>query len=75
MKIKHQENKIQTQELSQKSNKKTPFFHCSCGAKISIVSNMYLMSKIINRHLIDHRRLCGPDDILTEIIKALYAQV
>jgi len=69
-----QNSKIQTYELSQK-NKANHFFHCSCGAKISIVSNMYLMSKIINRHLVEHRKLCGPDEILTEIIKALYTQI
>ena len=74
IKIKQQKNKIQTQEISQKTKNKKPFFHCSCGARISIVSNMYLMSKIINRHLIEHRKLCGPDEILAEIIKALYAQ-
>jgi len=75
IKMKEQKNKMQNQDLSQKTNNQNPFFHCSCGAKISIVSNMYLMSRIINRHLIEHRRLCGPDEILTEIIKALYAQV
>ena len=77
IKIKKQENKI-IEKTQKQSKAKRSFFTCSCGAKILIVSNMYLMSKSIKHHLIEHNRLSGhhsTDEILTEIIKALYAQM
>ena len=54
------------------------FFKCSCGAKILVIPDLYLMGQTIKRHIMEHYRLSGrrfTDETLTEILKALYTQM
>jgi len=77
-KITEKENRIGTKEQSAKRSNRMSFFKCSCGAKILVIPDLYLMGQTIKRHIMEHYRLSGrrfTDETLTEILKTLYTQM
>ena len=61
----NQQSKPENQQKKKSGfEKKVPVFNCVCGTKISIISDLAEMNRVIENHLIEHKRLSG--QILTE---------
>ena len=76
----NQQSKPENQQKKKSGfEKKVPVFNCVCGTKISIISDLAEMNRVIENHLIEHKRLTGLDltdeqlsqEILKVIIKAI----
>jgi len=57
----------------------TLFFICSCGAKILIVPDLAEISKAVQIHMAEHKKLCGQilteDDLTQEILSFIIKSI
>ncbi len=54
---------------------KMPVFSCSCGVKILVIPDLREMDKVIENHIVEHRKLTGQlltiDSLTQEILKVI----
>lgn len=71
----NQENRKIPKINCEESCKRMPVFICSCGVKLLIVPDLTAMNKVIEEHLIEHKKLTGKslseEALAQEILKAI----
>jgi hypothetical protein len=73
--IRDQQKKVSSKSENHKDgiHGKMPVFSCSCGVEILVVPDLREMDKVIENHLVEHRKLSGQlltrDNLTQEILK------
>ena len=59
MTTKQAKTQEENSQILSRQNKKMTVFKCSCGARILIVPDLPEMDKVIQKHLMEHKRKTG----------------
>jgi hypothetical protein len=59
MTTKQDKTQEENSQILSRQNKKMTVFKCSCGARILIVPDLPEMDKVIQKHLMEHKRKTG----------------